>query len=439
MSNREDAALVGYFFTSRIERVFLRSYRKFFSIAEIEDEPILQIASGGLLLALLYGLSSWINSGALTIQGYQSGAFSCWPYFQECGTWHVLTSLPYGYSQTIFGSAIFALMLGVAYAMYRKDWTAVHMGLLVLWTMKVLITLVLTRSLSGNYEYYDIVLLFVLLWLPNKFLFMRLVFVLLYFLASTIKIDAGWILGTYFTSLNTGLPIFGDTFAPVITNIVIFMQIVGAWFLLSKHTLLRRSAFTYFVLFHLYSIILVHYRYPVSALVMLIILFGIAGYRALPTRWFTKQNTAGLLLLTTLLCIQLFPILIIEGSQKFTLEGNMYGLYMFEANHQCRSSTVAHLDDGTSVSGERESENARNRCDPYSYWFLLKQLCLRDPDISRIEWTFDHSINGGPFYRIVDTQDVCELDYEPFSHNEWIRTEKDTPPVVGYPVKNIYY
>jgi hypothetical protein len=116
----------------------------------------------------------------------------------------------------------------------------------------------------------------------------------------------------------------------------------------------------------------------------------------------------------------------------------MYGLYMFESNHQCVSQATVHRADGTTENLRDESTSARDRCDPYSYWFRIHTLCSRDESIDHVAWTFDHSINGGPFLRIVDVQDACILKYHPFRHNEWIMTEKDAPEMRGHPVENIY-
>jgi hypothetical protein len=63
-------------------------------------------------------------------------------------------------------------------------------------------------------------------------------------------------------------------------------------------------------------------------------------------------------------------------------------------------------------------------------------VCKRD-DVESIEWKMDHSINGGPLYRVVDERDACTLTYAPLAHNAWIRTE-DQAEIVGRPVRNIY-
>ena len=137
----------------------------------------------------------------------------------------------------------------------------------------------------------------------------------------------------------------------------------------------------------------------------------------------TKRAFSGWVLVVVLFVFQSLPF-VISGDQKITLEGNKYGLYMFEANHQCISVSQIFLKGGGFNERIRESESSRNRCDPYARWFQLNQICLRDPDVESVAWTFDHSINGGPFYRIVDVQDACQLQYKPLEHNAW---DQDSP------------
>ncbi len=423
-------------FTGRIEQAFLRWYHSFFSIAEIESSRVLQWVGGALLFTYYVSFSDLVRSNAITIQAYESNTYRCWSYFQNCGEYYFLTNLPHGYSQPILYVFFFGLMLLTVFLIWKKDWVLAHILILILFLWKFLVMFVLTSSASGNYDYYDIIFSIIFLLLPYKLFFLKLSFVLLYFLSTTIKIHEGWILGTYFTALKTGLPIFPDSLAPLITNIVIGMQMIGAWFLLSSNKVLQRTVLVYFVCFHLYSGILVYYRYLSTALPMLLILFG-PLYSPTVTPLF-KKSLAGWVFISLLISWQFIPH-VIAGDQKMTLEANRFGIYMFEANHQCVSTPTVHLMDGTIFSQTTESASARSRCDPYKYWFELKQNCLRHKNIARISWTFDHSINGGPFYRIVDSVNMCELEYKTFKHNTWIKLPTDNPSIIGYPVKNVYY
>jgi len=422
-------------FTGALEQKFLKGYRKFFSIHEIETSSILQWSFGAFLLTYYITFYNWVRESTITIEAYASNKYSCWSYFQNCGEYYFLKALPYGYSQTTLYVGFFALMVLTVYLIWKKEWVLAHFGLLILFIWKVINIFVLTVG-GGNYDYYDLILSTIFLFFPYKLFFLKLVFVLLYFLASTIKIHEGWLLGSYFTSLHTGLPIFGNSLAPFITNIVIFMQVVGAWFLLSEKKILQRIAVSYFLIFHLYSGILVQYRYMTTAIPMLLVLFGpLYSATKVPLN---KKSIAGWIFILILFIFQSIPFLI-KGDHKLTLEGNRYGLYMFEANHQCVSSATIYYKNGKNASQKKETASARNRCDPYRVWFNLNEICKRSSvPVDKISWTLDHSINGSPFYRIVDIQNACSLTYRPFAHNTWIKTFEDSPEIVGYPVKNIY-
>jgi len=425
-----------HIFTARFEQIFFSWYYRLFGIKEIEESRILKWFFGSTLFTFYITFSSWIGSSATTIEAVVQNRYTCWPYFQDCGALHFLSALPDGYSQTTLYMFFFGLILLTVYLMWKREWVLAHILLTVLFVWKFFVLFFLTETLAANYDYYHIVLTIILLFLPFKLFFLKLAFVLLYFLSTTIKIHEGWILGTYFTALKTGLPIFSDSIAPLITNFVIFMQIVGAWFLFSSNKILQRSAVVYFIIFHLYSGILVEYRYPATVLPSLLILFG-PLYRVTKVPR-NKKAVAGWTLVVLLFIFQFLSI-VIPGDEKITLEGNRYGLYMFEANHQCVSTVQIYQADGTVTNNRSEFSLARHRCNPYSRWFHLQQICKRDKTLDHIEWQFDHSINGGPFYRIVDESDVCSLNYKPLGHNEWIRTPEEGAPIIGYPVQNVYY
>jgi hypothetical protein len=277
----------------------------------------------------------------------------------------------------------------------------------------------------------------------------------------TVKFTPAWILGTYFTSMRSGLPLFPDELVPFLTNLVIFVQVIECWFLLSRNMTLQRISLAFAVIFHLYSGTLVSYNYPSVSLPILLILFG-PMYRYTPIP-FGKKTIGGWIII---LIVGLFQLLgfVVSPDRFLTLEGHRYGMFMFEANHQCvgvvtrystqsiPENTWSGLDcngfyclvestdkkeKNMSVSVRKfESASAWNRCDPYEFLVRTQSRC-NDPGITRISLQFDHSINGGPFYRIVDEDSICDLKYKPFSHNEWIKVPPEAP-LMGYPVENFY-
>jgi len=331
--------------------------------------------------------------------------------------------------------AFFALLAWSVYLLSRKAWNAVQISLIPLFAWHTSIVFLAADNRSANYEYYLFAFGLILLFFPHKEFFLKFIIAFFYFLSTASKIHPSWIEGGYFTALRTGLPIFPDAYTPLFTNVVLIMEMVGAWFLLSRNMFLQRSALVFFAIFHLYSGILVMYRYPSTVLPFVLILFGPwYRYSFVPL---DRKSIAAWIFVALLLCLQL-SAKIIPGDEKLTLEGNKYGLYMFEANHQCFSEGRISFTSGEYEDFAKSNPIARSRCQPYDYWFSLKKMCEHNEEIEKIEWRFMHSINGGPFYKIVDVPNACDLSFSPIRHNEWIKTEKEAE-IIGYPVKNVYY
>ena len=408
---------------------FKNLYHKVFSIDEIEKDLVVRLFGYAILIGFLASFRSWEGSLGTTIHADQL----CWPFLQNCDSWAFMTGRPYGYDQNAFFMIMFGLIVLSAYYLSVGHYMAAHVCILILFLWKLYITS-LSYYYNANYDYYHTAFCIIFLFMPHKRFFGSLCVVFFYFLSTATKIHESWSLGTYFTSMKTGLPIFPDSTTMIWTNLVIFMEMVGAWFLFSRHKILQRTVFFFFCIFHLYSGLLVGYHYPTIVMPSLIVFFG-PLYKPFDMVPLDRKAVLGWLFMLSLLGAQMISHFI-PGDEKLTLEGNFYGLYMFEANHQCR---VIVKDEQGNIVREEISTSARNRCDPYRYMHIgQKMMCGQGENSPKFSATLDHSINGGPFYRIVDVDDACALTYKPFSKNDWIKTEKTAEPV-GRPHKNLYY
>jgi hypothetical protein len=445
-------------------RSFVREYRRLFSIEEIETGVILQWTFGALLFYFFVNFSEWIQRDYITVAAARAGT-TCWPFLKNCGDFYFLRNLPYGYTQTEFYMMLYGVMMLIVYYMWRKQWVYAHMlmSLLLFWK---LFAISLNYISEGPYDYYHIFLLLALLFVPYKEYFLKLLFVMFYFMSVTIKFSPAWIEGTYFSSMVGGIPLFPRWCIAIATNIVIFEQVIGAWYLLSRNWILQRISLAFALFFHLYSGILVGYDYPSVTLPVIAVLFG-PMYRYTPTP-FSRKTIAGWSIVVFVILFQGLGYMI-HTDRFLTFEGNRFGMFMFESNHQCvftvkkySYAKLASAGDFESPAGTRcgqfyclvkqtttsngkgsvqelryESGTAWNRCDPYEWWSKLQVQC-DNPSVERIALQFDHSINGGPFYRIVDEQNICNVQYKFFTHNPWIKLP-DEAQIVGYPVQNWYY
>ncbi|HEV2505498.1 MAG TPA: hypothetical protein VGV39_20645 [Mesorhizobium sp.] len=412
---------------SLVDRV-TDSYSRIFSVREIGEDIILRWMTGAILLGFFVTFDSWKYSYNTTLRAVEKSAYICWPFFQNCQNLIWMEALPYGYSQTIFFMGLFGIMAASIYFMYEKRWEIVHFLILFLFSIKIYLMLI-DYEHKGNYDYYHNAFCIIYLFARHRVFFFRFCLVFFYFLSTASKIYPSWVLGEYFTALKTGLPIFPFGTEILMTNLVIIMEMIFSWFLLSSNKFFQRAVFVFFVIFHLYSGILVGYRYPATVLPALLILFG-PWFRPLPPPT-GKSSLVGWGLMGLLLAAQITPHLI-SGDEKLTLEGNQYGLYMFEANHQCYST----ISRGDKVLSSMKSASARFRCDPYFVWFQAKNIYCRDGE-GPVKMIYNHSVNGRAFREIVNEPDICNLSYKAFGHNSWIKDEK-TAPTGGVPVQNIY-
>lgn len=415
---------------------FVRWYRAVFSIVEIESSQTLQWVAGALLFGWYLIFFSWSRFSDFTINAVAEGRHLCWPFFQTCGEWYFLAMPPFGSSHM----AVYAVLLGglvvTTLAILKRHFTIVHAFFLFFFLWEVLVQL-LSMRLAANYWYFHLLFAALFLFPREKLLFMRVGAVLLYFFSGTLKLNDGWLEGTYFTTLSEGLFLVPDTLVRLATNGVILLELVGAWFLLSSRHVLRYPVLAILFGFHLYSSLYVGYIYPSVVLPVILLLFlPDEGYPLSFIRM--RSSVAGLLLLIGVTLVHGIPYAI-AGDARISQEGNKFGVYMFEANYQCKSTALVYYQNGSVETKLSDSFFSNNRCDPYAHFFYIKELCKRNAAIERISWTFDTSINGKPYQRIVDSTHACTLSYEPFSHNKWILLpERGESSVVGYPERNEY-
>jgi hypothetical protein len=412
-------------------------WRRLAATGEIASSRSLQALYWALLGGFALTFHEWTRSGAFTRDAVVANRHLCWPYFQSCAKVHVLSGgLGGRIPQTLVYAVLLAVLAAGALAAWRARWDLALLALAPAFAWKLAVHHLFTMQLIANYHFFHLALCFVFLFARDKLWFLRRTLGLLYLLSAVVKLDAGWLRGTYFSSLSHGLPLVPDALIPVATNAVLLLETAGTLALFSANRRVRLGAVAAFALFHLYSTILVAYPYPLFCLPPLLVLFALDEPAVRPA--LSPRAVPGGAVLALLVLGQCIPAAI-RGDAALTLEGNGFGLHMFEANHQCVSTATVRDRAGGAQDASFRSTRAGNRCDPYAQWFTLREICRRNAGrLERVEWTFDHSINGGPFYRIVDVPDACALAYRPFSHNAWIRLPEDGAEVRGTPPKNSY-
>lgn len=412
-----------------------KAYSKFFSVHEIVENKRLQSFFWLTLFLIVFDMS-----GASMMVGKDdpmSNRASCWTFFQGCLDSFPFQALPLSYAYGLFMSVFLGLVLLAAVKAAQGRWIRAHQVLLSLMLWKFLFHFVLYNTRDQNFEYFQQIPAFVFLLSRNKLFSCQFSWAFCLLWAAHEKLHPSWISAGYFTNLELGIPLVPLGWEPLATNIVIWFEILCSIGLLSTSKKWVRFSFIGWTCFHLYSVSLVGFYYPVRCLVALWGFFYQFDFKSEVSQYQLRTKSSLLqLLVVAVTALNLFPSLI-TNDEKWTLEGLGYGFFMFDANHQCHSRVRWSKSDGTSGgTTERSAFESTARCDPY--WFLekIKASCKRRGADWKGHWTFDHSVNGSAFYRVINETNACELSYNFRGGNKWIKTPALGAPIIGYPSPN---
>lgn len=408
--------------------------RDILNSSELENSQALRIIYWVLLFGFIPGFYHWAKSNMITTQAVMSGTHICVPYFPNCGDYYFLKGLPHSYDHLIFFGLMFATLGASGFMAWQGRWRA-SLGILVVpFTFKILYITLLTYKTQVDFEYFHLPPLFVLLFLQNKLMRIRIVIAVTYFLSAVPKFGPAWTEGAYFTSLKDGMPLVPFALIPVATNFAIVFELVAPWFLLSADKKKRFTALGLWTVFHLYTMLIVGWKFPLRCLPLLWAAFATGEFEKFD--WRAWRLRAAHVLLVIYIAAGFAPKLMIED-RDYTLRGKKIGLAMMDANRQAVVEGIIEYSSGHIEKKTARSTFASQRWEPYTAWFSLKQKCRR-PFVARIRMNMDLSINGGPFYRLVENVNVCDTEYSVLGNNPWIKTPSSGAQITGHPEKNTY-
>ena len=411
---------------------FIFHYKRLFSIGEIEASRFLRSLYWVLLIGFVLSFYRWFESDSISLGAIAQGRHLCPPYFLDCGRLYFFDSLPRSYGSSLFFAGLHAMLIGSALAAWSGRWWLAHALISVLALFKIFYIYVLTYLPVVEYEYFHLPVVLVFLLASRKAFFARRIFALTYLFSATMKFSEAWIGGTYFSTLELGLPLFAGSLIPFVTNGVALFEIFSPLFLFARRRRFRWTVIALWIAFHLYSMAFVGFLYPAYCLPLLLALFLDEPREEAET---LKRSNIGWALLASIAILHILPWFIVV-EKTYTLQGRRLGAQMFDANHQVFTAWTLVFNDGREQGFGHANNASTGRMSPYTAWFRARAECGRNIDLRAIRWTFDSSANGGPFYRLVETENACALSYRDFASNSWIRTPETGAPVVGYPRKN---
>lgn len=336
--------------------------------------------------------------------------------------------------------------------------------------------------LFTNYHHFHLLFTLTFLISQNKMRSFRSVLALSYFMSAVVKLSPSWLFGEYFNSVPGKLPLLSKE-SWVVTSAsvgLVVLEFLGplCWF--TGIVWLRRLSFGAFILFHIYSGVVVGFWYTTLMLPLVVAAFlGFneplhAGYRF---SW-RHLPTFGLFAIAL---FGSFYHFFIPGDVRLTAEGKYFGLFMFDANRSVvfeteiqkgnkfweiqvyrpwrNSGNAAGADTGAQIhckfyqdgwltntftvsrpirDGEEVIFNprfftraeVRTFGDPYLYYFYARELVRRyRPD--RVSIRLEQQLDGHrEVVRLLDIPDFADLNpsYNPFAHNKWILLPKSASP-----------
>jgi hypothetical protein len=211
-----------------------------------------------------------------------------------------------------------------------------------------------------------------------------------------------WIVGSF------DFPLLNNFITPIGTNIVILSQVFLCWYLISNNSVMRKVAFIFFELFHIYTCLEIGYVFFMVTSPFLFILFY-EYFSEFKVRDFYK-SCVGIIFVFFLIFTNLIR-LIIPGDDFLTFEGAYLGFNMFHHDLTC---TISFQDKDLKIV-----RNSRDYSDCANGRILekLKDNCVDNRNRSlQIILT-----NKFESYETVSQGNYCELNYKVFSHNEWVK------------------
>ncbi|MBI4349147.1 MAG: hypothetical protein HY553_20080 [Elusimicrobia bacterium] len=450
----------------------LSSLSSFLGVDEIDRDARLKMLLAGLLFYFHVTFRNFHGIPAFSTAG--TAAFNyipTWPFEDLRGL--IFMSQPW---TDLYLSVLATLALGGVLAALAGR-TLAAMGLLAFLFPNELYFYLSELRVVHNYYHIHLMLTLMFLISRQKLFFMRVGLLCCYLDAGFAKLTPSWLAGDAFNSVPDKLPLLpkSDGLVVLAGRALIALELLGPFVWFARSRALRLASVAAFLVFHLYSVVIVGFLYPTIMFTMLVPAFlGFdrplhAGYR------FERRHLASWAYAALLVVGGLWSILI-PGSVLLTAEGKYFGLFMFEANRGVRFQAVVEkgptrmqfeveryprmtaVDDvegrkawgrmsGTiHQAGEEPRPLDAYRVvrdgdvvvwnpqlfsggdtvvfgDPYLYYFYGKELCRRyQPD--RLSLTLESTLNRKEtIYPVLAIYDFCGLNpsYNPFWRNSWIK------------------
>ena len=343
----------------------------------IADDRVLRYYGVAVSLLLVLTSVHWIERDAWQWL-LADGDVLCWPMFEACHQWRVLG--PGAWKVVFWGMGAAGLLTAGLFLSPR--W--VGMAWVLLLALNVIkYGIILTDfHLRLNQHLMALWMTAAFLFIPGRRTTLKLLVILFYFWAGTIKLHPEWLSGAALYARPWLVP---ESLLPVATAYVVVLELVLVWGLLWDRTRVAWLVLAQLVLFHLLSFPVVGFFYPLLMLCLLSI-FPLSWLvnRDQPTlaQQIRRKQVPRAAAATALLFsgLQLWPVLI-PGDAAVTGEGRLLSLHMFDSLTACEAEARIKTDSGRVIVQDLYQPMAvRIHCDPVVYLSRARNICRWNAD-----------------------------------------------------------
>ncbi len=334
----------------------------------------------------------------------------CWQFLPGCEGFQL--------NQSLLGFVLYLMLFTAITSALGFVSQKIELGY---WTLAISVIFKLVIYLQdyrfmGNYHYMQYWLLVIFLLMPFKQKLLPLMIVSFYLAAASLKFNVEWL---------SGSALLNDTFLTgrsleIACAYVIVLETLIVWWLLSKNNLIFYLGLFQFVVFHLFSYLVVGFYYPLIMLAFLSYLIA--------RRYFNENQGSvfppgiwGTALLVLFFTFQLVPQLQSTRPDLFGFS-RLTALSMLDSKSICQITYLAEFTDGfrelprlyTNSAGEALS--TRVRCSPVVVMSEAKHHCARqkiDPEFKTLKVTLlSRRFSDPQFLQVFEINDFCKATLE---------------------------
>lgn len=368
----------------------------------------------------------WRSTAVLNFLGPDAEAV-CWPMLPGCEALRIFSirELMWG----LRGYFAAAIVVAILFLLPRFIKPALA-GLAGLTLFQVVI-IALDFRLRANQNYMALWMTGVFLLAPHKRDVLRVMMVMFYVWAGSLKLNLQWISGASLPHTNWVIP---DALLVPACIYLIVLEMGISWGLLARRGWIFWGALAQFALFHVISWQQVGFFFPMTMLPLLAI-FPLL--RLMPA---THEEPSLLRRILTgraprpvygaMLLFSLFqlPPRLIPGDAAVTGEGRSFSLHMVDAGVECRGWAEVRTPRGDTTVVLSGRSVIRMRCDPILIRERARNICEGTSSLVRNAVDLDlhlvsrRSLDPGE-HTVIDIPGFCgkPIRYNPFGRNDWIR------------------